>query len=226
MKFSDIFNIVISSAAALAVAAPLASAGAEPDANNWCHRRGEPCSKMKRAANAAAEALAAAEPGPISDADAAARNWCWRRGEPCSRAKRDAVSLAEAVAEAHAVAEEDEIELDKRDAEADNGAKDRAKANAPPRGQKAINALQEMALRGEGITPLPNTWCYRNGEPCFKVKRAAAAIADALAEAAPEPRAGAEAEARNWCWRRGEPCSKAKRGLEHLEEQLEKFAAA
>lgn len=53
-------------------------------------------------------------------------------------------------------------------------------------------------------------FCYRRGEACFKVKRAADAIAEAIAE--PEP----EAYRTHFCHRRGEACSKHKRALEDL----------
>ena len=93
-------------AALLAVASVQAAAapGPAPDAeaiSQFCNRDGEPCSKMKRAAEAVAEALAA----PLPDASAEAfHHFCYRPGEPCAKAKRDALALAEAVAEAHASA--------------------------------------------------------------------------------------------------------------------------
>ena len=59
-------------------------------------------------------------------------------------------------------------------------------------------------------------WCYRPGQPCWKVKRSAEAIAEAVAE----PTAEAEAKFHRWCYRPGQPCWKAKRGLEDLNEEL------
>lgn len=64
-----------------------------------CSQPGQPCDKMKRAAEAVAEAVAE------SEADARFRHhFCYRRGEACFKAKRDALALAEAVADAHAAA--------------------------------------------------------------------------------------------------------------------------
>lgn len=68
------------------------------EAEAWCHRVGEPCSKVKRAAEALAEAFA--EPKTAANADASAEAFCHRVGEPCSKAKRAADALAAAVAEA------------------------------------------------------------------------------------------------------------------------------
>jgi len=68
------------------------------EAEAFCHRIGEPCSKVKRAANTLAEAFA--EPKAAANADANAEAFCHRIGEPCSKAKRAADALAAAVAEA------------------------------------------------------------------------------------------------------------------------------
>jgi hypothetical protein len=68
------------------------------EAEAFCHRIGEPCSKVKRAADALAEAFA--EPKAAANADANAEAFCHRIGEPCSKAKRAADALAAAVAEA------------------------------------------------------------------------------------------------------------------------------
>lgn len=75
--------------------------------NQFCSQPGQPCLKMKRAAEAVAEALA--EPAPIPEAEAEARRhhhhvWCWLVGQPCNKAKRSAVAVAEAFADAHAAA--------------------------------------------------------------------------------------------------------------------------
>ena len=98
MKITSIlFSGLVAVASAEAAAAPIAA----PARHQWCYRPGEPCSKLKRAANAAAEAIAGPLPGPDADPW---HVWCYRPGEPCSKAKRDALALAEAVAEAHASA--------------------------------------------------------------------------------------------------------------------------
>lgn len=79
-----------------------------PDAHailEYCTTPGQPCDKMKRAADAAANAVA--EPFPVPDASH--HIWCWRPGQPCNKAKRDALALAEAVADAHASANPEAI---------------------------------------------------------------------------------------------------------------------
>jgi hypothetical protein len=67
-------------------------------ADPFCYYIGEPCSKVKRAAEAVAEAFA--EPNAATEADANAEAFCHFIGEPCSKAKRAADALAAAVAEA------------------------------------------------------------------------------------------------------------------------------
>ena len=94
-----IFTALLAVASGEALAAP----NAAPDAdaiNHFCYRPGEPCTKLKRAADAVADALAA----PAPAADARVHHFCYRPGEACSKAKRDALALAEAVADAHAMA--------------------------------------------------------------------------------------------------------------------------
>lgn len=85
---------------------------AEAEAEAFCWRPGQPCGKVKRAAEAIASALAEAEPLPFCwrpgqpcgkakrDAEAVAEAFCWRPGQPCGKAKREANALAEAAAEA------------------------------------------------------------------------------------------------------------------------------
>ena len=112
MKLTFAFCAIILASTASAAAMP------QPEADPFCHRIGEPCSKIKRAAEAeafchrigepcskvrrAAEALAEAfaEPKAAANADANAEAFCHRIGEPCSKAKRAADALAAAVAEA------------------------------------------------------------------------------------------------------------------------------
>jgi len=92
--------------ALLAVASVEAVASPSPDAEaiqRFCHRPGQGCSKLKRAADAAAEALAFA--APVAEADARIQRFCHRPGQGCSKAKRAAEALADAIADAHAVAD-------------------------------------------------------------------------------------------------------------------------
>ncbi|KFY06024.1 hypothetical protein V491_08902, partial [Pseudogymnoascus sp. VKM F-3775] len=81
------------------------------EAEAICWRPGQPCGKVKRAAEAIASALAKSEPEAICwrpgqpcgkakrDAEAEAEAICWRPGQPCGKAKREANALAEAAAE-------------------------------------------------------------------------------------------------------------------------------
>lgn len=103
MKVSSIiFTALVVAASVDAVVTPQTPPDAEA-INEFCSSPGQPCSNLKRAADAAAEALAE----PLPDPEAANHIWCWRPGQPCSKAKRDALALAEAVAEAHASANPD-----------------------------------------------------------------------------------------------------------------------
>ena len=104
MKVTTVLITAIVAAVSVNAAAapkPVAEAEARHHRHHFCYRPGEPCSKLKRAAEAVADALAAPLPGPEADAR---HRFCYRPGEPCSKAKRDALALAEAVAEAHAAA--------------------------------------------------------------------------------------------------------------------------
>lgn len=63
--------------------------------------------------------------------------------------------------------------------------------------------------------PLVHHVCHQAGETCTKVKRAAEAIANAIAEPVPAPQPGAEA-AHRICFGSGELCIKHKRALDSL----------
>ena len=92
-------SIIFTTLLAIASVKGAATADPAPEAQTYralCHQPGEPCSMLKRAAEAAAEAIA----GPQScDGE------CYRAGEVCSKVKRDALALAEATAEAYAAAD-------------------------------------------------------------------------------------------------------------------------
>ncbi len=85
-------------------------------------------------------------------------------------------------------------------------------------------------------------FCYRRGEACAKVKRAAAAIAEAIAD--PTAAAGKDMRVHllalftsiilmmpvldpkyryHFCYRRGEACAKNKRALEELSSVVDKI---
>lgn len=102
MKVLSIFYTAI-----LATATVQAAAAPAPEAElvtRFCHRPGQGCSKLKRAADAAAEALAMAAPQAEAGDELVAR-WCHRPGQGCSKAKRAADALADAVADAYAIVE-------------------------------------------------------------------------------------------------------------------------
>ena len=105
MKFTlTILTTLLAASFAGANAAPEATAGPEALAfRRFCHMPGQRCSKLKRAADAAAEALAEAEPEPDAKAEPF-RRFCHMPGQRCSKAKRSADALAEAVAKANAAA--------------------------------------------------------------------------------------------------------------------------
>ncbi|KFY64466.1 hypothetical protein V496_03249 [Pseudogymnoascus sp. VKM F-4515 (FW-2607)] len=200
--------------ATLCVAALVAgvnsAAIAAPEPEAYCWRPGQPCGKVKRAAEAFAEAIA--EPA----ANAESSPYCWRPGQPCGKAKRTALALAHAVADAHPEAEAFFDMLAIREAFPEPEAVAEAEA-----GNDKVKREAEAEAEA---------YCWRPGQPCGKVKRAAEAIASALAEPAPEPycwrpgqpcgkaKRDAEATAEAYCWRPGQPCGKAKREANALAE--------
>src|SRR5690348_2961434 len=94
MKYWTILSL-----AALAVGVNSAAvAVAEPVPHCW--RPGQPCGKVKRAAEAFAEAIAEPSQNNKREANAEAEAHCWRPGQPCGKAKRAALALAHAVADA------------------------------------------------------------------------------------------------------------------------------
>lgn len=95
--------VILTGLVAVAHADPNSASDAE-SVNQFCSRSGQPCLKMKRAAEAVAEALAEPAPVPEAEAEAARHIWCWRPGQPCNKVKRDALAIAEAFAEADAAA--------------------------------------------------------------------------------------------------------------------------
>ncbi|KAI9839640.1 MAG: hypothetical protein M1819_002266 [Sarea resinae] len=98
---SLVFAALLAATSIQAAAAPMP----EPDAEaikHFCHLPGQPCSKAKRAAEAAAAAFAMPEAAPEAEAEPI-KHFCHLPGQPCSKAKRSAEALAEAIAEANAL---------------------------------------------------------------------------------------------------------------------------
>ncbi|KAL8680195.1 MAG: hypothetical protein Q9186_003607 [Xanthomendoza sp. 1 TL-2023] len=187
-----------------AAAAPQTTEVATPSSEEVCNQPGYPCHKMKRAAEAVAEAIAEAE--PEAEARRYRGQFCYRRGEACAKAKRDALALAEAVAEAHASANPEPVAAP----EAEAG------KCSPHRPLKHMR-IYKLTVPNVEARRYRGQFCYRRGEACAKVKRAAAAIAEAIAE--PEPRKYRG----QFCYRRGEACAKNKRALEDLNAVVEKI---
>ncbi len=199
MKFSIttiayLAALTVSAVNGLALATSPAPALELRDPQKWCHRVGEPCAKIKRAAEAIAEAF----PHPDMSPEMIVR--CYGAGGACNIAKREALALAEAVAEAHAVADLE-----------DRGIPKWCNRVGEPCAKKE---KREADIEDRGIPK----WCHRVGEPCAKAKRAAEAIAEALAEPAEEEKRDTDTAdgVHKWCYRVGEPCAKAKRGVDAL----------
>ncbi|MCJ1412892.1 putative serine/threonine protein phosphatase [Ptychographa xylographoides] len=189
---SVLYAALLAFATVDAAAAPAAAPDAEA-VHRWCYRVGEPCNKLKRAADAIAEAVA--EPVPEA---APVHRWCYRVGEPCNKAKRDALSMAEALAEAHAA------------------------AMPAPKASKTFRIPPESYQETKPSSGEIEDYCNGADAPCSKVKRAAEAIAAAMAEPAAQPEPEAEAVHR-WCYRVGEPCNKHKRALDDLVAKMAKI---
>ena len=96
MKFTSIIFttlLAIASVKGAAIADPVSEAQSY---HSFCYKTGEACSRLKRAAEAAAEAIA----GPQT-----CDGFCNSPGQACGKARRDALALAEATAEAYAAAD-------------------------------------------------------------------------------------------------------------------------
>jgi hypothetical protein len=234
------FNMKLTLALCAVILAATANAAAMPDADPFCHRVGEPCSKVKRAAAAeafchrvgepcskvkrAAEAVAEAfaEPKADASADAIAEAFCHRVGEPCSKAKRAADALAAAVAEAqpNPVAFYEALQLRDAFPTADASADAGMSLILPP--TPTPNQFLETYANSDTVDA--EAFCHRVGEPCSKVRRDAEAFCHRVGEPCSKVKRAAEAVAlafaepmanpEPFCHRVGEPCSKTKREAE------------
>ena len=177
-----LISIIFTATVAVASVKALAAPQEEPDIElikEYCSSPGNPCDKMKRAADAAADA-AADIVGQFPEPPMPHQIWCWRPGHPCNKAKRDALALAEAVADAYASANPDALPSPdayrKRAADADSGF-------------VSLGNIIESQRMPHHI------WCYRPGQGCGKAKRDALAFAEAVADAHASANPDAEAEA-------------------------------
>ncbi|EXK85832.1 hypothetical protein FOQG_10256 [Fusarium oxysporum f. sp. raphani 54005] len=176
-----------------------------PEAENeprWCLWRGQPCwKKTKRDAIPEPWCLWRGQPCWKAKRDAAPEPWCMWRGQPCWKAKRDAgQALSNAL---HATRS-----LDTRSADAPSTAHlPRDAAHKAKRSIVELANLIALSARGspeeyfkslelETFFPdaAPNAtakrdlntlqedkrWCMWRGQPCWKAKRAAEAVLDAV----------------------------------------------
>ncbi|EWY96983.1 hypothetical protein FOYG_05476 [Fusarium oxysporum NRRL 32931] len=176
-----------------------------PEAENeprWCLWRGQPCwKKTKRDATPEPWCLWRGQPCWKAKRDAAPEPWCMWRGQPCWKAKRDAgQALSNAL---HATRS-----LDTRSADAPSTA--HLPRDAPHKAKRSIVELANLialsargspeeyfkSLELETFFPdaAPNAtakrdlntlqedkrWCMWRGQPCWKAKRAAEAVLDAV----------------------------------------------
>lgn len=226
---------------------------AEPEPEPICWRPGQPCGKVKRAAEAYDTSIWYYPPGDYhcvdgkidlgnktkreAEADAEAAAICWRPGQPCGKAKRAAIALAHAVSNAYPEAEAffDMHAIPEAFSEPEAIAE--GKYSFLPSFQQSVRADAYIADPvDEKLKREAEAICWRPCQPCARVKRAAEAIASALAEPVPEPapepicwrpgqpcgkaKRAAEAEAEAICWRPGQPCGKAKRNVDALNEAV------
>ncbi|KAF5624885.1 pheromone precursor 1 [Fusarium sp. NRRL 52700] len=176
-----------------------------PEAENeprWCMWRGQPCwKKTKRDATPEPWCMWRGQPCWKAKRDAAPEPWCMWRGQPCWKAKRDAgQALSNAL---HATRS-----LDTRSADAPSTAHlPRDAAHKAKRSIVELANLIALSARGspeeyfqslelETFFPdaAPNAtakrdlntlqedkrWCMWRGQPCWKAKRAAEAVLDAV----------------------------------------------
>jgi hypothetical protein len=201
----------------------------------WCGARGSACARVKRSADAIADAFAVPEADPKRRGNSMT-GWCGARGAPCAKARRDLIHVGTAVEDAITDIYVREADPDaeakrrgnsittwcgargapcgkvKRDAEAEAEPKKR-KGNKHGFLGRAKPKRKGPKYRGNSIT----TWCGARGMGCGKVKRAAEAEADALAEA---KRRGNSIT--TWCGARGSACGKFKRDEPETEEVLKR----
>ena len=148
-----------------AILAVVAAKAAPQPGYHFCYRPGEPCTKLKRAADAVAEALA--HPGM----EARTNHFCYRPGEPCTKAKREALAMAEAVAEAHAMAFPEAL------AAAEPGYHFCYRPGEPcTKVKRAADIIKEAATSNTStIDPtleVAKAECYKAGEPCDLAEKA------------------------------------------------------
>ena len=192
----------------------IAKRDASPDAEtvrHFCSRSGQPCSKLKRAANAVAEAMALpdAPPGP-EDVNETAKRSCYGSGQPCALARRSALALAQGFSsvESFPVYKRDPKvhhfcwlpgqgcgDAKKRDVLAERDPKIHHFCWLP--GQGCGDAKRDVLASSEALADIElkytrrdveydaaaaQEYCDSEAGPCTELTRFAAAIVDAIAE--------------------------------------------
>jgi hypothetical protein len=234
MKFT--LPLTVIAIAATAIADP----AAEPEANpQWCMIRGQPCWKVKRAAEAFAESIASS--GGVVEAREAEGSGL--SGNAAFEAKRqvDDLALFIAAATGDPTSYYKALGLGGQfgaDAKAEKSEK--REAGADPqwcmiRGQPCWKGKRDAEpqwcmIRGQPCWKSKRTatdfndpdkrWCLIRGQPCWKAKRAAEAVVTAI-ESTHDPRdvpfnpeARVKREAEPWCLIRGQPCWKREANAE------------
>jgi hypothetical protein len=221
----------------LAAASPIAKADPAADPEPWCRHPGQPCWKVKRAAEAftdsikGSSALAAREADPDPwcrhpgqpcwkgkrDAAPEPAPWCRHPGQPCWKAKRSIEELGNIIAVVtddpegfyNALGLEESLDDDNS-----TDASEIKKREADPwcrhPGQPCWKEKRDVEAQDD---ELAKRWCRHPGQPCWKAKRAAEAVVSAIdSESATVKR-----EADPWCRHPGQPCWKAKRDLHAIQ---------
>jgi hypothetical protein len=188
-------------------------AAAAPEATPWCIRPGQPCWKVKRAAEAFTESLSSSNAGGLlARAPEAAGGMA---GRAAFAAKRSLGELAQYLA----LTQEDPYSyytafgFEDEDASAEETSteekRDEDKRWCMRPGQPCWK--RDAEANPEAVQE-DKRWCMRPGQPCWKAKRAAEAVLDIDAGAVAKREA--ETEDKRWCMRPGQPCWKAKREAE------------
>ncbi|KAF4456142.1 pheromone precursor 1, partial [Fusarium albosuccineum] len=178
-----------------AIPEPNADAEALAELNKrWCIWPGQPCWKNKRDASP--------EPEPEADKAELSKRWCWWPGQPCWKVKRAAEAFSESIHSSGG--------LQARDAEAEFSNAEGGAAFKAKRDVNELANLIALAARGDpaeyfaslklerqfhpdsesktkrdaspDAAQKDKRWCWWPGQPCWKAKRAADAVLDAVAD--------------------------------------------
>ncbi|KAK2611454.1 hypothetical protein N8I77_004792 [Diaporthe amygdali] len=209
MKFSTIAVAALSAASTNAIAIAVAEANPDPAPEAWCQSKGEPCWKVKRAADALTESLHSSG-GYKASRGADISNY---QGGAAYHAKRSFEELANLVASAfpdpdalyEALGLGDHFGPDSNLTEADGQGEPVDPESRPPADPSSAAPL----VARDGAAAIDPRWCRWKGEGCWK--REATPWCRWKGEGCWKravqmtPR---EAEANPWCRWKGEGCWK------------------